>query len=137
MNEASGNGLSGALLTQVLDKLHHPVLVLDASSRITYLNAAMIRYIERVTLRKWDSARVIGQDVVVLHPERAQARMRERIAAVLGGQRLPPRFNTVGDTMFLTYDTALLDESGGAVGLMMEKIPVNLMADERGPAASP
>lgn len=137
MSEASCSALSAAVLTQVLDKLHHPVLLLDSASRITYLNAAMVRYVEKVTLRRWDSAQVIGQDIVVLHPDRAQAPMRERIAEVLSGQRLPPRFNTVGDTMFMTYDTVLLDERGSAVGLMMEKIPVNLMADERGSATSP
>jgi hypothetical protein len=70
MSEAS-SALSAAVLTQVLDKLHHPVLLPDAASRITYLNAAMVSYIEKVTLRKWDGARGLGQDVVVLHPERA------------------------------------------------------------------
>ena len=137
MSEASGSALSAAVLTQVLDKLHHPVLLLDSSSRITYLNAAMVHYIEKVTLRRWDGAQVIGQDIVVLHPDRAQAPMRERIAAVLSGRGVPPRFNTVGDTMFMTYDTVLLDEHGSAVGLMMEKIPVNLMADERVPGSPP
>lgn len=131
MAEPGPGTLPGSLLMQVLDKLHHPVLVLDARGLITYANQAMLYYVEKVTHRKWTRTQVIGLDIVALHPERAQARLKERIAAVLTGQSLPPRFNPVGETMFMTYDSVLSGEDGAPIGLMMEKIPVNLMATEQ------
>lgn len=132
MTESSLCQLSVSLLTQVLDRLHHPVLLLDSKGAIVYLNQAMLNYVAKVTSKGWKREKVIGMDVAAFHPPDGKAQMKERVAAVLSGQCLPPRFNTAGETMFMTYDTALSNENGNVVGLLMEKIPVNIMSDEVG-----
>lgn len=129
MPESRNCKLSVFLLTQVLDRLHHPVLLLDSEGAIAYLNQAMLNYVEKVTSTGWERDKVIGMDLVKVHPPDVRGRMKDRVAAVLSGQRLPPRFNTVGETMFMTYDTALSNENGDVVGLLMEKIPVNIVSD--------
>ena len=130
MTESRDCDLSTSLLTQVLDRLHHPILILNSEGGIVYLNQAMLNYVEKVTSRPWQREKVIGMDLVAFHAPDVQDRMKERAAAVLSGQRLPPRFNTVRETMFMTYDTPLSNENGDIVGLLMEKIPVNIVSDK-------
>ena len=122
--------LSRSLLIQVLDRLRHPVLLLNSEGAIVYLNQAMLNYVEKVTSTRWEREKIIGMDLVAFHTSDVRDRMKERVAAVLSGQHLPPRFNAVGETMFMTYDTALSNEDGDIVGLLMEKIPVNIVSDE-------
>ena len=130
MTEPPDCELSPFFLTQVLDRLHHPVLLLDSTGAIVYLNQAMLNYVEKVTSTKWKREKVTGKDLAAFHPPDVRDRMKERVAAVLSGQCLPSRLSTAGEIVFMTYDTALSDENGDIVGLLMEKIPVNIVSDE-------
>lgn len=46
----------------------------------------------------------------------------------LAEKNIPPRFNTVGEFMFATYDNPIMNEDGKAIALLMEKIPVCIIS---------
>ncbi len=104
---------------QVLDALHHAVLVVSPGGEVLYANRAMCRQLSLATERSWTPEQLQGVDLAAL---------KLALPASGGGR---PRVDAAGELTFLAWDTQLLDERGQPVATVLEKVPVGFDPGER------
>ncbi len=115
--------LPETLHRQVLDALHHAVMVVSVDREVVYANRAMCRYVGLVTGRDWTPSELEGMDVMAFHPPPSVAGTERRFEAMSGDGDLAPRTDPVDELMFLTWDSRILDEQGQIVAWVLERIP--------------
>ena len=110
---------------QVLEVLHHAVMVVTPDKRILFANQAMCQYLGMVTGRKWTPEELEGMDVMDFHPPSSVEGTNRRFAEMAGTGYLAPRTNPIEDVMFMTWDSRLCGEDGEILGYVLEKIPAS------------